>query len=154
MKVQDVMTSKVRSCGPETNLAEAVKMMWENDCGILPVVDSQSKILSAITDRDIAIAVGTRSRLAADIPVVDVMPDLVVTAAPDEDLRSALRTMKTALVRRLPVTDRDGVLRGILSINDIVLWAANNPTAPSAEDVVSTLKAICQHHRTRVAAAR
>ncbi len=38
MKVQDVMTEQVKSCWPDTNLAAAAAMMWENDCGVLPVV--------------------------------------------------------------------------------------------------------------------
>lgn len=153
MKVQDVMTSNARSCRPETNLAEAARMMWENDCGILPVVDRNNKVLSAITDRDIAIALGTRNRPASDIVVSEVMTEIVATAAPGDDLRSALRTMRSALVRRLPVTDRDGVLRGMLSINDVVLWAATSPTSPSNDEVLGVLKAICQHRRTKAARA-
>jgi CBS domain-containing protein len=38
MKVHDVMTEEVRFCGPETNLAAAAAIMWENDCGVLPIV--------------------------------------------------------------------------------------------------------------------
>ena len=37
MKVREIMTADVGTCRPETNLAEAVKLMWENDCGALPV---------------------------------------------------------------------------------------------------------------------
>src|SRR5215831_9542290 len=151
MKVQDVMTSNVKSCRPDTNLAEAARIMWENDCGVLPVVSSSNKIMSIVTDRDIAIALGTRNMPASSIVVGDVMPEIVVTAAPSDDLKSALRTMRTALVRRLPVTDRDGVLRGILSINDIVLWAATGPTSPTHEEVLGVLKSICQHYISRAA---
>ncbi len=44
MKVQDVMTSEVKSCRPETNLAEAAAMMLDYDCGVLPVVDNENKV--------------------------------------------------------------------------------------------------------------
>jgi len=151
MKVQDVMTSNVRSCRPEANLAEAARLMWDNDCGILPIVGPGNRIRSVITDRDIAIALGTKNRLASDISVSEVMAEIVATAAPGDDLSSALRTMRTALVRRLPVTDRDGVLCGILSINDLVLWAGTGPTSPSCEEVLGALKGICRHYIARAA---
>jgi CBS domain-containing protein len=151
MKVQDVMTSNVKSCRPETSLAEAAKMMWENDCGILPVVSAEKKIMSTITDRDVAIAVGTRNQPAWDITVREVMPEIVVTAAPSDDIKSTLRTMGTARERRLPVTDGNGVLRGILSMNDVVLQTATGPRDPSCEDIINTLKEICEHQMTRAA---
>jgi len=59
VKVQDLITSNVKSCRPETSLAAAAVDMWENDCGALPVVDGEGKVIGLITDRDIAIAVGT-----------------------------------------------------------------------------------------------
>src|SRR4051812_27354407 len=39
MKVKDLMTSDVKSCGPTTDLAAAAKIMWEGDCGAVPVID-------------------------------------------------------------------------------------------------------------------
>ncbi len=51
MKVQDLMTSDVRTCRPDTNLAEAVRDMWEGDCGALPVVSAQGHVIGMITDR-------------------------------------------------------------------------------------------------------
>ena len=43
MKVRDVMTKTVACCLPETNLAAAGALMWETDCGVLPVVNDQRK---------------------------------------------------------------------------------------------------------------
>lgn len=150
MKVRDVMTSDVKFCSPETNLARAAQTMWENDCGILPVVNDHGVLVGTITDRDIAIAVGTRDRLAKDIFVGEVISrDPVATASPDEDLRSALGLMRSASVRRLPVVHEDGSLWGIISMNDIVLQA----TSRDHEDVISTMKGICQHQAIRSATA-
>ena len=39
MKVKDVMTTDLKTCTPDTTIAEAAHLMWEGDCGILPVVD-------------------------------------------------------------------------------------------------------------------
>jgi CBS domain-containing protein len=47
MKVRDLMTSEVRTCRPDTNLAEAMRDMWEGDCGALPVVNDEGRVTIA-----------------------------------------------------------------------------------------------------------
>lgn len=153
MQVREVMTGNVKSCRPVTNLAEAAKIMWDNDCGVLPAVNDEGKIIGTITDRDIAIAVGTKNRLASDITVGEIIPHQVFTTTPDEDIKSALNIMRDARVRRLPVVDGNGVLQGILSMNDIVLRAKPGLPDLSYEDVLNTFKAICEHQTTRAAVA-
>jgi CBS domain-containing protein len=64
------MTSDVRTCRPETNLAEAVRDMWEGDCGALPVVSDEGRVIGMITDRDVCIAVATRGGSADASPSV------------------------------------------------------------------------------------
>jgi CBS domain-containing protein len=149
MKVQDVMTSNVKSCRPETNLAEAATVMWDADCGTLPVVDEVGKVTGMITDRDIAIAVATKGRLAADITVGEVTSGKVYTCALQEDIKSALKIMGQERVRRLPVVNREGILQGILSLNDATLHAQEGKRGQmpdlSYEDVVNTCKTICEH---------
>ena len=49
MKVREMMTSDVKTCRPETNLAEAVRDMWEGDCGALPVVNDEGRVTGVIT---------------------------------------------------------------------------------------------------------
>jgi CBS domain-containing protein len=154
MKVQDVMTQEVETCWPDTNLAAAAAMMWENDCGVLPVVADEGKAIGVITDRDIAIALGTRNKIAADLPVAEVMSARLVTASPEEDIHTALKLMRKEKLHRLPVVNNDGVLKGILSLNDVALQAVHSDgkRAPelSYEDVVSTLKAVCEHNQALV----
>ena len=144
MKVRDLMTSDVKTCRPETNLAEAVKEMWEGDCGALPVVSDDGRVAGIITDRDICIAVATRGRSADRIAVREVARDHVYTSLPDDDASAALQTMKLHKIRRLPVVDADGHVRGMLSLNDIVTHAG----AATPTEVVSTLASICEHRRT------
>jgi len=156
MKVQEVMTSNVKSCLPETNLAAAAAIMWENDRGALPVVDEAGKVLGMITDRDICIAVATRGRLASEIMVSEVISGRVYTCAQEDDIKDALQTMRQEKVRRLPVIDSDGRFQGILSTDDIVLSAeeSQGKRIPdlSYEDAISTLKAIGEPRRLHRAA--
>jgi CBS domain-containing protein len=155
MKVQDVMTRNVKSCSPRSSLAQASALMWDYDCGVMPVVNSEDRVIGMITDRDIAIAAATNNRLTTEIDVGEVMSGNVYACAEDEDISSALHTMRREKVRRLPVIRNEGKLAGILSINDVVLRAEETRVgrAPeiSYEDVVSTFKAICEHSRVQQA---
>jgi CBS domain-containing protein len=62
MKIEDVMTRNVYFCSPSMNLAEAVAMMWTDDCGALPVVNESGNVVGMITDRDICIALAARGK--------------------------------------------------------------------------------------------
>jgi len=140
MKVKDIMTSDVKSCAEDTNLATAAKIMWEGDCGAVPVIDKQQKVLGMITDRDICIAAATRSRAEWEIPVGEVISKTLHACAPGDDVRAALVTMKTEKVRRLPVVGTDGRLMGIVSIHDIALHTGSRGkgTGIPPEEVLDT----------------
>ncbi|MEW6207588.1 MAG: CBS domain-containing protein [Acidobacteriota bacterium] len=146
MKVRDIMTTQVKRCGPEANLAEAVREMWAGDCGVLPVIDADQKVIGVITDRDISIALGTRNRPAAEVTVGEVISGNVFATRPDDDIHDALRIIQTQKVRRLPVIDREGTLQGIVCLNDLAVHAEKadkRAVALSYEDVVNAMKAIC-----------
>jgi CBS domain-containing protein len=149
MKVHEVMTESVQSCQPDTNLAAAAALMWEGDFGSLPVVANDGKLLGIVTDRDIAIALGTRNVLASQVPVSDVMSREVFTCHPSDDIQIALTVLRTDRVRRLPVVSDEGIISGILSLNDVVLHTAKDADSSdlSREDLVNTLKAICEPHQ-------
>jgi CBS domain-containing protein len=143
MRIQDVMISNVKFCNPDMNLATVTEILWKAGCGTLPVVEN-GRVVGMITDRDIAIALGTRNARASETIVRDVsLPKLFSTTA-EEDVQVGLRTMGAQKVRRLPVVDSTGALEGIVCLDDIVLFAEERG-ALSYSDVVSTLKAICEH---------
>lgn len=149
MKVQDIMTSDVQCCGPDTNLAAAAKMMWDSDCGALPVLNVQGQVMGMVTDRDICMAAATKNKPAWDITVWETVAGKAYICHLSDDVHTALDIMKREKVRRLPVVDEDGVLQGIVAMNDFVLLAgeAKGGKAPalSYEDVVRTMKAISAH---------
>ena len=144
MKVSDVMTKTPAFCRPETNLGSAVEVLWNRNCGILPVVDGDGRVVSVVTDRDICIALGTRNRLPGELTVSEVATRRAVCCGADEDVRSALGKMAEAKVRRLPVVNADGGLEGLLSMDDVVSRANPKSMAKgnglTAEDVVSALQ--------------
>jgi CBS domain-containing protein len=143
MRVKDLMTDDVKCCSLETNLAAAAKIMWEADCGAVPVTDGQNKVIGVITDRDICIAGATRSRTEGEIPVQEVISRTVYSCLPNDDVRAALETMRSQRVRRLPVVAQDGRLAGIISIHDIAVQARSGKgSAVPVEDVLDTFIAI------------
>jgi CBS domain-containing protein len=147
MKVERVMTGDVQTCRPETNLAAAAIEMWKRDCGALPVVTAAGQVVGMITDRDICMAAATKHCAPANISVKEVMSGQVYACSPDADIHTALDLMRQKQVRRLPVvTAEDGMLVGLLSMNDVALKAEGSLRADlSAQDVETTLRAICAH---------
>lgn len=148
MKVKDVMTPHAKTIWLTESLADAARTMWENDCGVLPIVKDQ-KVVGMITDRDICMAAAMRKGNPSGISVEEVMTGQVYAVNPDDDIERALQTMQEHQIRRLPVINPEGELEGILSMNDIVLNAkAPDGTAGDSidyRDVVKTYQAICQH---------
>lgn len=119
MKISKLMTKDAACCDPADALPAAAALMWKRDCGMIPVV-KDSRVVGVITDRDIAIAVTTRPDSAGDIRVSDVSHRRPITCSPDENVESALKKMGKNRVRRLPVVDEDGILKGVLSISDVL----------------------------------
>ncbi len=149
MKIQDIMTRPVESCGSTADLAAAAMIMWRQDCGVVPVVDDQQRVLGVITDRDVCIAVATRHRRPEELTVGAVMTHRLFTVRPEEDVHLALERMRRERIRRLPVVDADQRLVGIVSTNDLVLSAKPATARPAPaltnDEVIETLRVICAH---------
>jgi CBS domain-containing protein len=145
MRVEDVMTTQIATCRPETNLAEAIASMWEKNCGVLPVIGENDEVLGMITDRDISVALGTRNVRASDLVVGDVAHNHVLKCNASDDLHVALEAMSNGKVRRLPVIGSQGGIAGVVSIDDIVMSAGPDPMGSgiSHAEVVSALQEIC-----------
>jgi CBS domain-containing protein len=146
MKVKDAMVRSPISCSPNSNLGVAAELLWKQNCGILPVVNAERRVVGIMTDRDMCIALGTRNLLPGQILVKEVMTGKVHSCKLEEDVHSALETMARERVRRLPVIDNKGLLQGILSMDDVVLHVEGasqmNATGLTQKDVVDTLKRI------------
>lgn len=146
MKVKDVMTQSAVCCGLETNVGRAVELMWNRNVGMLPVVDGDGKLIGVVTDRDICIAMGTRNRLSGELNVGEVAIGKVFTCKPNDDVHEALHEMGNHQVRRLPVVNDQGVLQGVLSMDDLILHSEvgklRGACELSSEEVASTLKKV------------
>lgn len=106
MKVRDLMTTDVKSCSPDTNLATAAALMQKADCGVLPVV--ADTLLGIITDRDICLAASKKENQVLRTKVSDVISGEVYNCAPRDEVKDALKIMRKNKVRRLPVVNGEG----------------------------------------------
>jgi CBS domain-containing protein len=155
MKVRELMATDVRACFPDDTLNRAAQLMWENDCGVVPVVDEEMRVVGVITDRDVCMAAYTQGVQLVDSSVGRAMSPGAYTCAPTDDLKTAERTMRERRVRRLPVVDGDGKLVGMLSLHDIVREAERERVSKTRKrqiqnaEVVETLGAICALKTTR-----
>ena len=155
MKVKDIMTDTPCYCLPKTNLGSATELMWNANCGCLPVLSADGKVSGVITDRDICVALGTRNRVAGDVTVCEVMSDKLYCCAPEDEIHLALQTFRDAKVRRLLVVGRDGSLVGVLSMDDILLRAEplrlGKEPELSTDEVIRTFRWVTQRRTPKIA---
>ena len=144
MKVREVMTPSAVCSEPETNVGAAVELLWSHNCGMLPVVGRDKRLIGVVTDRDICIALGTRNRLPGDLTVGEIAITPVFTCKPEDEIHEALGTMAEKQVRRLPVVNDEGVPQGILSMDDIITHGDLNRWEGccelSSEEIIRSLK--------------
>lgn len=119
MKVRDLMLRKVATTDPEERLDRAVQRMHERDCGALPVVDPEYRVLAMVTDRDACLAAWRADAKLSTLSVRDAMSKTLVSCRPDATIEEAERLMGLHQVRRLPVVDAQGRLEGLLPLDDV-----------------------------------
>ena len=107
--------------GPDDSVASAADRMRQRTVGSLIVVDGSKHPIGIVTDRDLVIRALADAKDADTTPVSEVMtPDIVVATA-DTSINSALRLMRDGPFRRLPIVDQEGVLIGLVTIDDMLI---------------------------------
>ncbi|HEX5576088.1 MAG TPA: CBS domain-containing protein [Gemmatimonadales bacterium] len=122
MRVRDVMTPDPASCTPDSTARDAAILMRDNDCGSLPVVESDSsrKLVGTVTDRDLAIR-GLAEGKGPDTRIRELMTEGPTSAAPDDEVEIVREVMVAQQVRRVPVVDGNGLVVGIVAQADLAL---------------------------------
>jgi CBS domain-containing protein len=116
--IREVMTSSPRTIEADKPVADAAKLMRDEDVGLAPVVEGD-RLVGTLTDRDIAIRVVAEEKDPASTPVREVASTDVVTVDPEQDLDDALSLMAQHQVRRVPVVEQDGRLVGVVAQADV-----------------------------------
>jgi CBS domain-containing protein len=155
MNVSELMTSAVKACSTNDNLQRAAQIMWENDCGIVPVVDGEGRVVGMVTDRDICMAAYMHGQPLWQIPVSNTMATKVHGVRESDPIDVVETLMRRVQVRRVPVVDGDGRLKGILSMNDLARHAHRSTSRKanglSGDSIMQTLAAICEPRTPTIA---
>ncbi len=117
----EVMTPAPATAEPGDSIRRVAEIMKRHDVGAVPVVDSSAsgRLVGIVTDRDIVMKVVAAGQSAETAKVRDVMTGSPATCREDQDVSHAVRHMAERKVRRMPVVDADGRLRGIISQADV-----------------------------------
>ena len=121
--VKDAMTSQPTSIDPSQTVGDAARVMRDQDVGSLPVTE-QGRLVGVITDRDITVRVVAFSRDPSMTTVEDVMTPDPVTVHFEAPVEKALAVMRSHQVRRLVVVDDEGLLVGLVSLDDVLEFLA------------------------------
>ncbi len=140
MNVKDIMTGNPACCTTDNTLQEAAKMMNDNDCGCIPVVEDNEakKPIGVITDRDICCRTVAEGKNPLDLTVGDVMTSSVETVNPNTSVEDCCNLMEEKQIRRVVVVDDMGGCCGIVAQADIAINATENKTAEVVQEVSKT----------------
>ncbi|HEY0713989.1 MAG TPA: YbaK/EbsC family protein [Polyangia bacterium] len=150
MQVHDLMTRPAVTCWSTDVLSVPAQLMWDRDCGAIPVLDrhQNERVVGMITDRDICMATLTQDRPPRAIRVHEAMSRSIVTCGPNDTIAQAESLLREHQIRRLPVIDEQGRLLGILSLADLARLADRELSRPvrvvPPEELTDTLGGICQ----------
>jgi CBS domain-containing protein len=143
MNVSQLMTRDVLTCRTDEPVSHAAQVMWDHDCGCVPVVDDTGTIRGMITDRDICMAALTQGRTLDQISIASAMSRQVHATSPNADVEHVARLMSSKKVRRIPVVDGQNRIIGLLSLGDFARSLSGKAdTAISAPTVARTLSEI------------
>jgi CBS domain-containing protein len=140
MQASDVMVRDVITVRPETDLAEAVKLLAEHDVSALPVIDAASNLVGVLSEADLIhrVEIGTEKRrswwleavtggaaLASEFAkehgkkVGEIMTPEVVSVAEDTPLSEIAALFERKRIKRVPVVS-GGKLVGIVSRSNLI----------------------------------
>lgn len=144
MQIREIMKREVVSCTPGESLQRAAELMWEHDCGWLPVVDGDHVVVGTVTDRDGFMAASIRRASLSGIDVGSVMARDVHQCGPVDAVETAARIMAENQLHRLPVVDEHRRLIGVVSLNDLAehLQAKGSTGGLTESALVHTVAAV------------
>ena len=138
------MTKNPRTCEPGHDLLCALRLMKDEDTGIVPVTEGngEARVAGVVTDRDIALVLGSRDVRPSEVKVGDVMSKKVVSVRPDADVTEVSLKMQEAQVRRVLIVE-DGRLVGIISTADLAR-ASSRKDGKLGEEVESVIEKVSE----------
>lgn len=158
MLIKDLMHKRAITCQEQDSLDQVGLLMWNEDCGAIPVLDDDGKIKGMITDRDIAMAAVLKHRPLWDIPAHELIAGKSIHCClPEDDIHDVLKLMAEYRIRRMPVVDAQKRMMGMVATKDLMEHIQSKGGHGKADDLspeetVSALQQICKPNALKVAA--
>jgi CBS domain-containing protein len=154
-RAAELMTENPECVTPDTSLRDVAQKMRELNVGIIPVVDTMEgrRLRGVITDRDIAIRAVAEGK-DGNTTVNDCMTSDVETVNKNDRVGEVLSVMEREQVRRVPVTDREGRLVGIIAQADLAVDFAGDDAGRErmVEDTIQRISEPARPRRNAMAA--
>ena len=160
MNVEDAMVSEVLACLPGQALIEVARCMSDRGVGCAPVLanDGTRRVVGMLTDRDICRAAATQAEPLDRLRVEGCMSRTVRSCRFGDSVHAAAAIMRAYGLRRLPVVDEEGHLRGLIALSDIARDAVQGEISGEGHlppsEIVETLAAMGRADPERGAADR
>ncbi|MFL6214796.1 MAG: CBS domain-containing protein [Blastocatellia bacterium] len=136
LRCSEIMTKNVTTCGPDSVIRDVADLMEDDNVGSIPVVEN-GRLIGIVTDRDIVCRIIAEGSDTRTVKAREVMSEDIVTCTPDDSVMEAIRKMGEHQIRRIPVCDPNGRLRGIISLGDIALEAERDQDLANALEQIS-----------------
>jgi len=138
MKCRDIMTKYLKMIHPDSTVKDAVQIMKDLNCGVVPVVGTNNEIMGIVTDRDITIYTVLNNKDPEKTKVSEFMSKPVITCKADDDIDLAIEKMKNNKIRRIPIVDDNNRVIGIISLGDVaVISKEEHETFEALENISS-----------------
>lgn len=134
MAVSEFMTRNVKTIRENESVGQACKLMYQENIGSIVILRKDTGVdetetsgttikneipMGIVTERDIARMVGFSDKFFADMPVLEVMSQPLITINPAASVKDAVSLMEQKDIRRLPIVDTKGQMVGIITAKDI-----------------------------------
>jgi CBS domain-containing protein len=131
------MSKNPACCTADTNLQEVAKMMLDNDCGAIPVVEDNNhkRPIGVVTDRDITVRTVAKGENPLTMTAKSVMTKNVFTVTAETAVEECVELMEEHQVRRVPVVDENGNCIGMVAQADIAIKANDGDAEDMVEEV-------------------
>ena len=117
--IRDIMAKDLSTVEPSSNVSDAARMMRDNDTGAIIVSDG-GQLSGLLTDRDIAVRAVAEGLDPNSTSAAEICTSNVITLDSSSSIGDAIKAMRDANVRRVPVMD-NGSPAGIVSLGDLAL---------------------------------
>jgi CBS domain-containing protein len=123
VRAGDVMTRSVVTAHPNDTVESAARLMGECNCGALPVVDDDGRLVGMVTDRDLAIRAAGRGKDSRRTRVDECMTTESFACHVNDSIKDCMQQMSRHQIRRLPIINDRYQVIGIVSQADLARHA-------------------------------